>query len=481
MIGGLMKSTSLYAMVAAAGLALSMGSANAADLGGNCCADLEERIAELEATTVRKGNRKVSLTISGQVNRATMFWDDGVDRNTYFGLDNTNSSSRIGFAGNAKINAEWSAGFSILMDIADKARTASVSNNGNAEDGGSFGAPLANTVNGDHLLRVRDANWWIQSDRLGRMTVGRLTTSGAVAGIDLAGIQVVASSSPGLIGGGLFWRGPNGEVSNLNINNTTDGGGYPTTRGEGVKWTSPTLHGFVVSASIAEAGSVEQYKSLTGSGAANLSTTGRNLGIDLRYANEFNGVRVAFGIGYEKFEGNGDGVLNNPNSGTTSSAAGNLTALESRQWGISGALMHVPTGLFIQGDYLSGDHTSTAFAGAREAKRGIVQAGLVRNFFGIGNTALYGEYGRAEGWATARGIELFAAAPAPSGAAGTSLGLMTSDQVTWWGLGAVQTIDAAAMDLYAGYRNFSGEGTTTFGTASVKDISILTVGARIRF
>jgi hypothetical protein len=32
--------------------------ASAADLGGNCCADLEERVAELEATTVRKGNRR---------------------------------------------------------------------------------------------------------------------------------------------------------------------------------------------------------------------------------------------------------------------------------------------------------------------------------------------------------------------------------------------------------------------------------------
>ena len=29
--------------------------------------DLEERIAELEATTARKGNRKVSLTVSGWV------------------------------------------------------------------------------------------------------------------------------------------------------------------------------------------------------------------------------------------------------------------------------------------------------------------------------------------------------------------------------------------------------------------------------
>ncbi|MBN9281890.1 MAG: porin, partial [Hyphomicrobium denitrificans] len=40
-------------------------SVQAADLGGDCCADLEQRIAELEATTATKGNRKVSLTISG--------------------------------------------------------------------------------------------------------------------------------------------------------------------------------------------------------------------------------------------------------------------------------------------------------------------------------------------------------------------------------------------------------------------------------
>ena len=71
-----MKKYSLGALVAAGLLVggLSAGSASAADLGGNCCADLEERIAELEATTARKGNRKVSLTVSGwvaeQVNRA---------------------------------------------------------------------------------------------------------------------------------------------------------------------------------------------------------------------------------------------------------------------------------------------------------------------------------------------------------------------------------------------------------------------------
>ena len=63
-------SCSRMALLAAFGLAMSFTPASAADLGGDCCADLEERIAELEATTARKGNRKVSLTISGWVNEA---------------------------------------------------------------------------------------------------------------------------------------------------------------------------------------------------------------------------------------------------------------------------------------------------------------------------------------------------------------------------------------------------------------------------
>jgi hypothetical protein len=60
-------------LLAAAGAGLA-GPSAAADLGGNCCADLEERIAELESTTARKGNRKVSLTVSGWINEALGRW-----------------------------------------------------------------------------------------------------------------------------------------------------------------------------------------------------------------------------------------------------------------------------------------------------------------------------------------------------------------------------------------------------------------------
>ena len=122
--GGLKKSASRAALIAAATV-ITTG-AYAADLGGDCCADLEERVAELEATTARKGNRKVSLTISGQVNKLIMHYNDGTSSNTYWGIDNTNSSSRFNFTGSAKVSPTFSAGFNMTIEVASGARSVAV-------------------------------------------------------------------------------------------------------------------------------------------------------------------------------------------------------------------------------------------------------------------------------------------------------------------------------------------------------------------
>src|SRR4026208_1491283 len=114
MFGGLTKTSSRIAIAAALGMtlggfAMSASPAKAADLGGDCCSDLEERVAELEATTVRKGNKKVSVTLYGQVNRAVLWWDDHVESNTY-SVDNNYESSRFGLKGSARIGGDWSGG-----------------------------------------------------------------------------------------------------------------------------------------------------------------------------------------------------------------------------------------------------------------------------------------------------------------------------------------------------------------------------------
>ncbi len=112
-----MKTLHLSALLAAA---VILGDqpyeARAADLGGNCCSDLEERVAELEATTVRKGNRKVSLTVSGWVAEQVTWWDDGVEDNTYVtGLGST-LASNVKFTGQATIVPGWTAGYVIHIE-----------------------------------------------------------------------------------------------------------------------------------------------------------------------------------------------------------------------------------------------------------------------------------------------------------------------------------------------------------------------------
>jgi hypothetical protein len=487
-----MKKTDLYALSFAAMLAASMSTANAADLGGNCCADLEERVAELEATVVKKGNRKVSLTLSGQVNKMITYWSagnagpvvgaaptaptgavgaPGIDRiagrasGTYLGLDNQNSSTRFGLAGSAKINSDWSAGYSILIDVTGGARSNAFSqlneDSSLANANQYYSGVSAN--NGDYGLRMRDANWWLQNERVGRLTVGRLTSSGAVGMIDLGGIGVIASVSHGLIGGGLLVVNQAGAGSGRTMNNLTDASGDYNFRGDGVKWTSPTIQGFVLSAAVIE--TLRESKYIP---TALDNRDGRNIGIDLKYANEFNGVRVAWGIGYET----GNDAEQTPLGG------GNVLAAEITTWGTSLALLHTATGLFIQGDYINKEVTGLTAAAtlptaSRDANRWNIQAGMQRNFFGIGNTNLYGEYGRGAGWLEVNRTQA-------TGIADNGVVLGIDSKYSVWGLGVVQNVDAAAMELYMGYRSFkfSEGGNAAYNQSGIDTFS---AGARIKF
>ena len=105
--------------------ATSLTPTQAADLGGDCCADLEERIAELEATRARgrRSNREdcrndniFCVKLSGQVNYMLLFWDDGHDTDAYV-VDNTESSTRFRFTGETKIRPGWSTDFLIEVEF----------------------------------------------------------------------------------------------------------------------------------------------------------------------------------------------------------------------------------------------------------------------------------------------------------------------------------------------------------------------------
>ena len=72
-------------------------------------------MAELEATTVRKGNKKVSVTLSGWVVKSFNWWDDGDLTSAFVGDKGYDLGSRFAITGSATIAPGWSAGFNLTM------------------------------------------------------------------------------------------------------------------------------------------------------------------------------------------------------------------------------------------------------------------------------------------------------------------------------------------------------------------------------
>src|SRR5262245_60323976 len=205
MRGGLMMSGARLAVLAASGLfVMGAATAQAADLGGDCCADLEERVAELEATTARKGNRKVKLEISGHINEAVMFWDDGFESNAYQ-VTNDNARSRFRFKGEAAIADDWKAGY--LLEIGVRSANSKRFTQDNDE-----GDDTATDVGFD----LRHAYWFVDSKKYGRVSLGQ--TGGAAEGIteiNLAATKDVAKySDQEDTGLGLALRQKNGLFTN---------------------------------------------------------------------------------------------------------------------------------------------------------------------------------------------------------------------------------------------------------------------------
>ena len=173
MFRGLTKTSSRIAITAALGLliggfAFKATPARAADLGGDCCADLEERVAELEATTVRKGNKKVSVTLSGWVVKSFNWWDDGDLNSAFVGDKGYDLGSRFAITGSATIAPGWSAGFNLTMlatsDLFATSGTLANSTQFN-DSGGTFF---------DMQLNPLYSFIYIKSDKWGTLELGSL-------------------------------------------------------------------------------------------------------------------------------------------------------------------------------------------------------------------------------------------------------------------------------------------------------------------
>jgi predicted porin len=436
-----MKTTTKFA-IAAAVTALMGSSAYAADLGGSCCADLEERIAELEATTVRKGNRKVSVQISGFVGHQVMWWDDGTQSDTYIG-DGGNIFSRWRLRGSAKITPELEAGFLYEFGINNNSM-ASV-NQGNGGD------DLGECTNSC----LRDQTVYLKHSRLGMVKIGHgSTATDNLVLIDLGNRSAAGTPDVGLYFGGFQVRATDGFfLPNTWAQAVRGHESWDTGRRNHVLYETPSLAGFTVQAAVAE----DNYWDVA-----------------LRYAGEFNGVRVAFGIGYQE-----DSEFNRPvgglNPGTFSVVCNNNCDSATSEIKGSASILHVPTGLFLTGAAGSRELEGERVAGnpltdynGPDVTFWHIAGGVAKNFFGIGNTVVFGEYSQSEG-----GLEqadhLAGVAPA-----------WVDTEFSHWGIGVNQYIDAAAMQIFATYKSFELDGVRN-GFRENAEFSTFLVGSRIDF
>ena len=424
MIRGYMKTTSRPALLAAAGLLLgsyAYGPAKAADLGGSCCGDLEERVAELEATTARKGNRKVSLQIYGQVNRGLLVWDDGEDSDAYV-VDNDAQSTRFGFTGKAMMKPGWTAGYSIELEVQDAA----------SDEVSQVSDELGGTAD---LIRTRLANWYLESDRLGRLTLGQASTaSDGITEISLhnnAGKTIgstALSKSFAVLGVDAVGVIPAGSARWGDIASNLAG----LSRNDIIRYDSPSLYGFILSTSW---GDNDLWD------------------VALRFKKEWNSFRIAAGIGYWE---DATGLAINDKEGI----------------GGSISVMHVPTGLFGTFSIAEQDFEED-IVGRDDASYWALQFGVERKWLPYGATTIYGEYASYEGdFDGASGVVV----------AGGSSDDFAGTEATKWGVSIVQNFEQAALDIYAHAEFWDSDGVPPVGTeAGGGELTLFMIGSRIKF
>ncbi|WP_083226536.1 porin [Methyloligella halotolerans] len=434
MFGGLKKTSSRITIATALGVtlgvyAMSATPARAADFGGDCCADLEERVAELEATTVRKGNKKVSVTISGWVVKSFNVWDDGFDSNSVVGDKDYDLGSRFAITGEAQISPGWSAGYNMtVLAPADV-----------------FGF-ASNQVNDDVFgdISTLYSYMYIKSDKWGTLNWGTLSPASDNAAVlaDASG-TVIESNAVFFEGPGFFLRTPGGGTSALTwgsflgcygiggagIGVDCNGVAY-----EAVRYDSPTIAGFRLEASWGadDKGDVAVF-----------------------YNGDWGNFKTTAAYAYTHTSGSGTGLP--------------FPTADSDLHQVGATVMHEPSGLGLYGMY---QYETLDLVAAPDTNVWYLKPFLKKTFMPMGATTFYGEYGNYE--------DQFFNANLALGA-----NVFDSSEVERYGLGVVQEIDAAAMHVFGRWQHQELDADFSAaaggGSFSTEDWDLFQVGGVIFF
>ncbi len=283
------------------------------------CDAIDERVAELEASTARKGNSKVSVSFRLDQSHG-LFWDDGAERDVYV-VDNVSSRSRLNFDGAVQIARGWSAGYLLSFGLDDTA----------SNDVSQLSA------HGENQIELRHSAWWLRNSQLGTVTVGH--TSTATDNIilkDVGGIMPGAANIA-TIGGSFMLRRADlvragrwspGEIASgtvdTTLNDVSGGASVDTLRRNVIRYDAP------------------RWSSQWGNVDASVGLgRGRLLRRRVEHGINYNDFRFRFGAGYLRDTTEGRIVANHPEY-----------FRDRREYKGSASLLHIPTGLFGTAAYV---------------------------------------------------------------------------------------------------------------------------------
>lgn len=428
MYGGVWGRTSrLLAPVVVAFSAAFATPALSADLGTDGVADLEERIADLEATTVRKGNRKVSVTISGWVSEQIVYWDDGVEQNTYVTSLGTAYASNFNFTGKAKIAPGWTAGYKLHVEAITSDVYTTTQDNARGTT-----APLS----------VLYSYWFIDSERFGKLNVGKISPAddSAVVALDSSGtLQAAYWVAYDVFG--FKVRGNFAAGDSLVWGNASSCRGYGGGPGDCngvplnvVRYDSPSFGGFSTSVSWGE---------------------DDNWAVALRYIAQHGDVKIASVATYSETTDSKQGA---PADGKLEYTQGSVY------------LQHVPTGLFAHGAWGHIDQNVNP-QNNPATDTYYIKAGERLKLTSLGATIPYAEYLYASDSAYVVNDNGTKVTTDDVGR------VIEGSETRFWGTGIVQEIDAASLSVWLRYRHHEVE----VPSVDTKPIQTVVFGGFINF
>lgn len=438
MTKGIVNSASKFALLGGTAVALVLSASATASAASMVDRGLGRRVSDLEAEVrllknrvkaledrklsipdkiVVSGNSRVKVTLYGQVNRAVRFAFSSHDGSINH-VDNDASSSRIGILARGRLFPDVT--ISALTEVEWQENRRSITNDSNT---------------GNERVRARVVDLWFTHADLGSLYLGHGSMASDAANLySLSGTSIVWAAHGADDGIRLNFPGAPrvGQGNSVAVFPGLYGpANFTGLRMNRVMYVSPRIVGFQFGVSHGEGDVV----------SLGLSYAGSPFGM--------RDFRVLAKAGYNHIPGPGSTVPPTWNRGN--SLAGAWTR---NDFGVSGGILHVPTGLNINGSF---SYTWGNVTGAENQKSWYVEGGWQGRIWSMGKSyfSVGGGY-----WIG-------------------GLVYRPGNDISAWRINTafVQTIDAAATDLYVGYAYYDGKVVG----AGLNAQNVILVGARIKF